>query len=439
MSEKVFGSEKKGSLQDIPLPKSRGLNLSRGANGHYHHRSEESDMSGIPTPLGVDGHDWEEVVRRSPRIPFRLGVFIVLLLVVGVVYSFLSHSASLVVASEESRAVVTGSYEVARASQTEGGLTFSNIPTIEAVITMHVAGSQEENRQTKTQGVLQVFNTGNDEKRYVKNTRFQTPDGRVYRAFNRFVIPASSSQGPGSSEVLVVAENPGEEYNSASGLSFTLPALKEQGDPAYDEVYAQQQEPLTGGYSGIVTVPTDNDITSARQALEADLQQAVYQELSTRTGEIITSRNASQIGLVAYTEQVNESKGGIDLVGKLSLDAVAISRQDLENFLARTHTGDYDGSNVQIVNMDTLSVDFPTLGDVLDIESFELNVVGEAEFVYPVDQQALQELLSGKLVSHIENDLISGLGKVDIKEVSVSPFWRRALPKTPENISITIE
>ncbi len=440
MSEKVFGSEKKGSLRDIPLPKNKELNLSdadtssslqQGATG------EHNESSSIP--LGIDGRDWDQVVHRSPRVPLiMLGVF---LLMGGIIflYSLFSHHATVSLSTRIVQEVITGTYEATHSEQELDTLQFIALTPIEAELSVHVAGSKEENRQIKTQGTLRVFNTGSSEKRYVNKTRFETADGRVYRAFNRFVIPERSSDDPGSSEVLVVAEHPGEKYNASDGLTFTLPALKEQGSPAFDEVYAEQAGPLSGGYSGIVTVPDESDMKAARTALESDLKQAVYQELSTRSQDLLVDNNLTQLTDIEFTETVNKSKGGIDISGKVSLLALGFDLQKFKNFLARTYVKDYDGSDVEITNFKDITIDFPILKEVEGVESFELKIVGEAQFVHSIDKPQIAKLLAGKLVSHVENDLISGLDNVEVLSVKVDPPWRGSLPDNSEKISINIE
>lgn len=432
MSEKVFGTEPKGSIKDIPLPENKSrnsLDLSKPIQG-----------AGQPVSSGRGVNNWDNSRSQNKRSGmkwFGIAAGVLLLLVA---YSFLFHRATVEVDQQSQNVVITNQEYNASLQGGDGVLEFVRIEPFVKTERVFVEGSVEENRQTKASGVITVYNTDTTEKNYIKDTRFETAGGNIYRAFNRFTIPAGSSDNPGSVEVLVVAENPGTEYNSAEGLRFTLPALREQGSPSYELVYAEQTEPLEGGYSGVVRVPLEEDIEEAEEALEQTLESSLASDFrATLSDEYVIRNEFLVLGDPVFTQSPDEERGGVEVVARAELYAVVFRKNDLENFLAENLIESYQGEPIDIANIDALTI---TLSDdefdpASDTE-MAFTIVGEAQFLWPIDENQITQLLAGKLRSHVENDLVVGLDHVTVSDVSVSPFWRRKLPNNTDRITINI-
>ena len=70
------------------------------------------------------------------------------------------------------------------------------------------------------------------------------------------------------------------KFNSDEGLTFTLPGLV--GTEDFDGISAVQSGPITGGYSGIIKVPTDDDIEVAQELLSKQMNDSIKQEFADR-------------------------------------------------------------------------------------------------------------------------------------------------------------
>lgn len=425
MTEKVFGSENNGSIRDIPLPGSQGEGTSLNLKG------PEGGNTGLD--------DWGSAKRKNKRSLYKLVVFVLLIIGAVTAYSIMFHTASVTVTPKVKTVAITP--QDFKATIQGGDVEFTRVNPFSKTIEMNIEGSIEENRQTKSSGLITVFNTDSKSKNYIKNTRFQTEDGRIYRAFQRFVIPAGSSENPGEVDVLVVAENPGEKFNSQEGLSFKLPALKENGDPDYNLVYARQKEALSGGFSGVVRVPTSDDVDEAKEKLRARIEQELQEEFFKAMPETyFVDESYVAMSEVSFTEQPNQAEGGLDLSATAELTGVAFEKQTLENFLASQYVADYTGDSVvNILNISELdssitSSDF----DPSVSEEFRFTVEGEGEFIWTQEAGDIAQLLAGRLQSHISSGLINGLSNVASLEVDIKPFWRRSLPKDYNNIDVTI-
>gem|GEM_PF-2734945 len=424
MTEKVFGTQKKGSIRDIPLPTE-----ARSANTLDLQNKSDDNFD-----------NWSNMKRKNKRFGSKLIGFLLITIMGLALYSFLFHSGSIVVKQMVTKVTVTGNDYTASLDPSQG-VEFVRVNPFTKTVSQYVEGSQEENKQTKTTGTITVFNTDSDSKNYIKNTRFETEDGRVYRAFKRFVIPKGTTANPGSVEVLVVAENPGEKYNSEGGAEFTLPALKEQNNPDFEKVYAKQTQPLEGGFSGVIRVPTADDIAEAKTKLRTQIEQDLEKDFAASLPDnYIVNKDYISVSEVTFIEKPNSEKGGLDIEASANLDSVVFKKEVFEQFLAKELLDGYQSSdNVAIDNIGAITM---TLEDEdLDpktVETFKFKVEGDIVFRSDVNQDEIVNTASGKLKSHIENGLVNGLESVDIVEVSVSPFWRRSLPDNIERITVTV-
>jgi hypothetical protein len=81
-----------------------------------------------------------------------------------------------------------------------------------------VAASEETDVQKKASGRIVIYNNHNSSpQRLVKNTRFETPEGLIYRINESVTVPGAKIEGgekvPGSVEAEVMADIPGQKYN----------------------------------------------------------------------------------------------------------------------------------------------------------------------------------------------------------------------------------
>jgi len=78
-----------------------------------------------------------------------------------------------------------------------------------------------ENVEKKASGRIVVYNEfSSAPQKLIATTRFETPDGKIYRIKDAVTVP-----GAGSVEATVYADQPGEEYN-IDLTDFTIPGFK---------------------------------------------------------------------------------------------------------------------------------------------------------------------------------------------------------------------
>ncbi len=153
--------------------------------------------------------------------------------------------------------------------------------TIDAEEVAHNAVQRAEGKSTESQkfsqrakGTIVVFNNFNAEQQVlVERTRFQAPSGLIFRSIARVTVPGKSGDKPGSAEVDVLADAPGDKYNV--GLSdFTIPGFA--GTPKFTKFFARSKTEIKGGAAG------EGKVVGSKEAGEllAKLEEEVRHELS---------------------------------------------------------------------------------------------------------------------------------------------------------------
>lgn len=335
-----------------------------------------------------------------------------------------------------------------------GGVHFTVIlPSGEKDVVVKASG--EEKVDKKASGTIVISNTYNDKpQRLINNTRFMSPDGKVYRIDASVVVPGirtvGGKQAPGQVEATVYADTVGAEYNNDStGTVFTVPGFK--GDPRYDKIFAESKTELVGGFSGKMKVVSDADRTAAVSKLKGDIRDAL---LSAARADAppgyMLSDSAAQIVFTEVRKEGKDLKNDEALValsGKLT--GALISTTDLAQILAEKSlvSAGYDpkkhSSLITLDHPEALTLT-PDPGAVLTQDATELKftVSGDAHFVWKVDKTALAHDLAGTPLKNFTAFITQSYPSVGRAEASRRPLWAFWIGKFPDNaqrISVIVE
>jgi hypothetical protein len=156
--------------------------------------------------------------------------------------------------------------------------TFADSETVPAQGTHHV--------ETKASGTVTVINDFSATPvKLLATTRFETPDGLIFRAPAQVMVPGKKGSTPGSVQVTLVADEAGDKYNVGPIAKFTLPGLK--GGAMFTSVYAKSDAPFAGGFTGDQpqTAPgaTEAAIAQIRSRLDAKYRAALSTIASSTT------------------------------------------------------------------------------------------------------------------------------------------------------------
>lgn len=323
------------------------------------------------------------------------------------------------------------------------GVRYSLAPIVVSD-TVSVPASQKKQVDAKASGTITIHNTAlTTPQRLIKNTRFESKDGNIYRIRESVVVPGytekDGSRVPGSLEVTVYADEPGPAYNVNTG-TFTVPGLKDKAD-LYAGITATVTKPIVGGSTGVRFVISDSDRAAATKKIDADL----LIRAKGKAEEVLTDTTMTLRGANAYTyRDVPDGEEGTNvIVGReITYTQMVFSRSEFAEYLRgqSTMAVDLPDTPARVTNASALSLSLDTSTDSAGV--FGSNIVnfslsGTPVLVWDVDTDALARDLDGasrSLIPEIlkKNPTIGAGTKVDIM-----PFWNNTMPSA-SRIMVTV-
>lgn len=433
------------SIRSVPVPNRRSSAPVEGNRDVIFDRRAPSPV--VDQPLKPDS---PKVYSYSDKPSFRerfsakgiwvaagLALVIVLIAVVS-----LSSGATLkitpITKTTQAQGIIFGAYQ----GSAGVGVPYEIIKISKDVGTA-VNATGEEKASIKASGSIIIYNDfSSANQRLIKNTRFATPEGLVYRINDSVVVPGQvvrdGKKVPGSLEVVVYADEPGEKYNIKLS-DFTIPGFK--GDPRYSSIYARSKTLMTGGFVGVIKKVSNTDLTTAQSTLQAQLKDALSKEVATQVplgyvayedGMITQFENLAQSDAQGSTVQVNE---------RGTLTAIMFKKDDLSQYLGRQLFSDVGSTTlVSISDIEKLGFElqnktsFNPSQDI--VISFKIN--SDVTFVTLFDEDKLKQDLAGRPKGDL-GSVLSDYTSIDRADAILKPFWKRSFPSNPKDIDIVIQ
>ncbi len=303
-----------------------------------------------------------------------------------------------------------------------------------------VPSSGTERAEDRASGTIEVFNAYSATPvRLIKNTRFATPDGLIFRVPATVVIPGKKGGTPGSVEVTVSADQAGEQYNIGPVDKFTLPGLKTSPD-MYKVVYARSTASFTGGFIGdrpaVASGALDSAKAEVRVRLEGkarDSARALGNEKSTVFPDLIH---------VTYESlpPTAEAGGGMRIHEKARVEIPVLSAEAFAQTVAQGVGENTEEASFRIEGLDELtakrgsaSASKLTLGK----DSIDFTLSGNAILVWNVDLTSLRDALAGRDQGAFQG-IITGFPSIQEARARIEPFWKGAFPATTSDITVKI-
>lgn len=430
--EDIIVPEKK-SIRDIPIPDSR-----RKTNIVDALSSRETETPPPPPrvrPIMRDNFGSLPSNRRYSKKSIWIGAGIALVVLVIAIFS-LRTSATLTYIPKSVAMNFTKDVYTAHKSA-ENQLLFSVIK-LSGEKGQAAPASGEVKVSRKAQGTIVVYNQNTQSQKLVKTTRFQTTDGKIYRIGTDITVPGQKTVDgksvPGSLEVVVVADQPGEAYNIPLS-DFTLPGLK--GDPKFSTVYARSKTPMAGGFIGTEKAVSPADAAKAKESLEVALRAELLNQANAQVpADYILFPNLVSI-VYEDLPQTNQTNSGATINERGNFYGVMFKKKDLISFLAQKKAVADVGVPVDISDLASLDLSFigQPQGDLLNAEQISFQVTGGVVTTFIVDEEALKQDLSGIKRNEEEAILKKYPGIVSANAV-LRPFWNNSFPTDASKIKI---
>lgn len=326
----------------------------------------------------------------------------------------------------------------------EGALGYEII-TLEESSEKQVAASGEEYVETVAKGFIEIVKTTTGSEKIVKNTRFRSPDGKVFRIQEPVVVPGAikDSTGnlvPGTIRAEVVADAAGQEYNLPANTKFDVPGFKESNlSELYNSIHAVNRDPISGGFKGKKFIINDNELSTAKQSLELELRDKLLARINNEKPAGFIAFPAS----VAFTyEDLPTVQYGDNLVTikeKAVLQMPLFKQDDFANFLAKETIATYNREPVHIVDPSVLQFNYSdqliSSQNLANQTSLTFKISGKPTIVWNFDAEQLQRDLAGKSNTALDQVLTAYPG-IDRARATAKPFWKRTFPDNPKEVII---
>jgi len=298
---------------------------------------------------------------------------------------------------------------------------------ISKTATKTLPATAEQQVEKQASGKIKIINRHKEvPQELVKNTRFQTPNGLIYRIRDSIEIPGYTMNGstlvPGTLEAEVFADSAGEEYNT-SNAKFTIPGFS--GKEQFDKITAESVGEIAGGYIGVRKVVSDDAKEQAQKDLETQLKSEVEQTQKESTEYVLVP----DIATLSYGEIQDKAEGdSVVLSLTARVDAYSFVKKDLSNYIGQSSIS--GASNTDMFNIDMSKLSFL-------VEEETIKITGTSLITYLTDIEKLKSDFANKKRSEALT-IIDSYTSFEKASADLSPFWKSRFPEDISKIEVII-
>ena len=388
-----------------------------------------------PPPIREEWHDDPPPRRKRSLLLWGIAVVVVCVLL-GILVSAFFAGATVTVYPKTMNASPSGSV-LATLDAPVGSLSFETM-ILEAQTSRTVPASGTKPVSIQASGKVTIYNAySTASQKLIANTRFEAPDGKIYRIRASVTVPgqmkkADGTLEPGSVAATVYADSPGPDYNRGS-TRFTIPGFK--NDPRYEKFYATADS-IGGGASGNQPAVSQSDLANARKDMEQELAANLASEASGKIPEgylAVPGAFAVTYGDVASAD----AGGGKATVTESAVATAAIIRgADLANAVAKVEVPNYEGEAVGFADPSAVTLAATGTPFAPSSRTLMIELGGTPTLVWQFDPAALAAALAGKPKDEFQGLLEPFKPAVDRASASIRPFWKSAFPAEAATIKI---
>lgn len=293
--------------------------------------------------------------------------------------------------------------------------------------------------ERKARGTITIVNAfSSTPQPLVASTRFETPDGKVFRLVRGVTVPGARVDGgtiePASVDAEAVADVSGTAYNIGPVDRLTIPGFA--GTPKFVGFYATSKTAMAGGAQGEMAVPTAEDTRKAKAELEQTLRDALQAALMTKAPDKLKIlEGAEQFKLVSQdiaSEAGDDGRFGA--FGEAELSVIAFSEEDLLIMLAAKAA--VDVGNDVVLREYTLSYVDPAAD--FKKETLTLSVEYQGTFARVIEEDEVGRRVAGLTEDELKAQLLT-LPGLERAHVSFWPFLVSRVPSDLDRVTIIIE
>ncbi len=315
-------------------------------------------------------------------------------------------------------------------------------------------------------GKITIFNENTRDKFFIPS-RFESPDGIIFRFANDITVPQRANDIPGELEVEIVADpfdsdgNPvGFRGNLDAGTDLQFAAL-----PPISREYwygRTNRGPLVGGSTLTHFFVTKEDEELAEEFLKKRFQERALKELTEEVSRRSQREKEKQVLLddsslvqVEFSDYVfpkdliGTEMQTVPVSGKMRLSGIVFSESKVEQFVLEKLESTLDDRQ-RLLEIDNHSAEYR----VLDASQFEENrwvklsvkMVGVRSLDFNSSspqnlawKQALQKEISQKTVAEVRALLVNQPEIERVIDIEIFPTWHKTIPEALHRIELRTE
>lgn len=284
---------------------------------------------------------------------------------------------------------------------------------------------------TKATGSVTIYNNYSTTPQVlVKNTRLESPDGKIFFLTDKVTVPGKSATTPGAVVGKIIAEKDGGSYNV--GLKdFTFPGLK--SSPRYKTVYAKGKTAVTGGAAPKSKVVVNPD---ALQNIHAKLLDSAQKQVDAQKSDdyiVIPGGTQESISVDGTSTAILDIS--VLLIKKLDLAVQIQTNKNLDLNFSPENKGDI------IIDTADLKISLPEdlkLSSVNTSSQIKANLSGNTTISSNLSDTILKKELAGLGYENAQKLLKNKIG-VEAVNLELWPWWVKTVPSNQNRINIKIE
>ncbi|MBC7564714.1 hypothetical protein H7100_00565 [Candidatus Saccharibacteria bacterium] len=382
---------------------------------------------------------------KRNRAQLIFGIAIVAMIIGGgLAVSILTGGAKVTIHPKVREMNVNAEY-TAYAEKKSGELSYE-IMTLDASGERQVKATGQSTVTKQATGEIEISKSTAGTERLIKNTRFQTADGLIYRIQESVVVPgagkdASGNLVPGSIRAQVFADEVGEKYNIPASTKLMVPGFKEGGyTELYNAISATNGQAFTDGYNGPKFIINDDELSTARQSLQLELRNSLLEKVKAERPANFTTFDSA----IAITySQLPPTQYGDNLVTikeQAILQIPLFQKDDFASFIAKGTITGYEGEPVRIDNLQNLNFVYTdattSQSNIANEKELHFKITGVPRIVWTFDSEKMKTELLGMAKTGFNGVLAQYTG-IERGEVEIRPFWKRSFPINLKDITIT--
>lgn len=296
-----------------------------------------------------------------------------------------------------------------------------------------------QDKESKAEGKITIYNEfGPSSQKLVKNTRFKSKNGSIFRLKNDVIIPGATVKNgkvaaPGIISTEVIADQSGPNFNIGPS-DFTIPGF--EGTPKFIVFYGKSSDAMIGGSAGGGKFSTKEDLSGAQTALiekfKASEEGLVGDNLA--KGLKVLPR-AKEDPVFEFSSEPVGPDGKFTGKLKVSEKVFAFSESDIDALVGQYLSDKLSGAQI----LDAASKNISYAEESLGANHLSLNftVKINQSVKGKIDEAEIKRNLIGKNEEEMKK-ILKENEAIESAEFSFWPIWVSVAPKNPDNIIISI-